>query len=45
MWQARVVFMPFATEQEAINFLDRISDRMEEWDEVTIVRVQGEQRH
>ncbi len=45
MWQARVVFMPFATEQEATDFLEKIADRMGEWDEVTIMRVQGEQRH
>ena len=45
MWQARVVFMPFATEQQAIDFLDKIADRMGQWDEVAIMRVQGEQRH
>ena len=45
MWQARVVFMPFATEQEAIDFLEKVADRMSDWDEVTIMRVQGEQRH
>ncbi len=49
MWQARVAFMPFATEDEAIAFLDKVADRMSEWDEVTIQRVPGggfhEQRH
>ncbi len=46
LWQARVVFMPFATEQQAIDFLEKIADRMSDWDEVTILRIDGdEQRH
>jgi len=48
MWQARVVYMPFATEQAAIDFLDKVvSERMSHWPEVKLQRVDGydEQRH
>ena len=40
MWQVRVVFMPFATEQQATDFIGKVANRMVEWPEITLQKVE-----